>query len=263
MNDKSFTPIEPVYEHPFNERMRLLLRLEIIFAQAINHKQARNQYETQLCLDALFALLNITNRYELRAELLRELERIKNFLVQLQRAEEASSSKISQTLEELTRCTKQLHQLDSKHIDSVRNIEFLNTVKNRNVHDTGSYIFELPALQYWLLQDKKSREQQIQSWLDDFMPIKTAVDFLLRLIRDSSEQETLSATAGVYIKTIDGRSCSHQLLRIILPETLTVYPRVSGDKFRFAVRFMEQSRIATRAKQTKDNIDFTLQACGL
>lgn len=263
MTDKQLAPITRIYEHPFNERMRLLLRLEIIFAQAIAHKQARDQYETQMCLDALFALLNITHRYELRAELLRELERIKNLLVQLQRTEQASNTKVTQTLEELTSCVKSLHRLDSKHIDSVRNIEFLNTVKNRNVHDTGSYLFELPALQYWLLQDAALREQQIQAWLDDFTPLKSSVDFLLRLIRDSAEQETICATSGVYIKTVDGRSSSHQLLRIILPETSVVFPRVSGDKFRFAIRFMAQTHVDTRASQSNQNIDFILQACGI
>lgn len=255
--------ITHTYEHPFNERMRLLLRLELIFIQAMTHKSATDQYQTQLCLDALFALLNLTNRYELRSELLRELERIKVILVQLQRTEAANDDKIDQTLTELANCATQLHGLDTKHIERLRHIEFLNTVKNRNVHDTGSYLFELPALQFWLLQSPHLREQQIQAWLDDFLPLKTTIDFLLRLIRDSATPQVVTADNGVFIKTVDSRSSNHQLLRIMVPENCAVYPRVSGDQFRFAVRFMRQTQADEKAKQSTDNINFSLVYCGI
>lgn len=263
MIEKELPVLKRIYEHPFNERMRLLLRLEIIFSQAINHQQARDQYEMQLCLDALFALLNITNRYELRAELLRELEHIRSMLISFQRAGEGDMDNISKVFEELKDCSDTLHRLDSKHIDRIRNIEFLNTVKNRNVHDTGSYLFELPALQHWLLQPSASREEQIKIWLDDFIPLKQSIDFLLRLTRESSSQEKVIAEKGVYIKTVNSRSSSYQLLRIILPENDNIYPRVSGDKFRFAIRFMQQKQMTEKASQTARDVEFILQTCGI
>ncbi len=263
MTTENTLPPSHIYEHPFNERMRLLLRLEIIFAQAIDHQAVADQYQAQFCLDALFALLNLTNRYELRAELLRELERIKNLLLQLQSTDEASDDKIQKTLASLNQCVKQLHALDSKHIDRLRHIEFLNTVKNRNVHDTGSYLFELPALQHWLLLPAEVRQRQIKTWLADFMPLKTTIDLLLRLTRDSAEPQTVIADNGVYIKTVDRRSGSHQLLRIGLPENTLVYPRVSGDQHRFAVRFMRQTQAEEKSIQATENIKFNLLLCGM
>ncbi|MPV85487.1 cell division protein ZapD [Ostreibacterium oceani] len=255
--------ISQVYEQPLNERVRLLLRLEIIFLQAIRHKQARNQYETQMCLDALFALLNLTNRYELRSEILKELERIRSMLVQLLREENANAEKIDGTLIELQTCADILHGLDSKHIDRIRNIEFLNIIKQRNIHDTGSYLFEIPELQYWLLQAESHREKQIQKWLDDFMPFKRAIDFLLSLIRDSASPEVMIAENGIYLKTIDSRLHMHQLLRVRVDENYNVYPRISGGKHRFAIRFMEQIQADTRPKQTEKNVRFSLQTCVL
>ncbi len=253
---------EQIYEHPFNERMRLLLRLETVFCQAITHKQGRDQYETGLYFDALFALLNLTKRYELRAELLRELERIKGLLTQFQHADDASESKIEQTLATLNSCADILHALDSKHIDNLRNIEFLNAVKHRN-HDSGNFLFELPALQYWLSRPQNDRQAQLQAWLDDFLPFKKAIDFLLQLIRESTEKEKAVAVSGVYIKKVDGRSSNHQLLRILLPDGASVYPRVSGDKYRFAIRFVSQNHIDSRARQSAENIDFTMHLCGI
>lgn len=255
--------VSRIYEHPFGERVKLLLRLEIIFSQAIVHRKASNQYETQMCLDALFALLNLTNRYELRAELLKELERIRNMLIQLRRMEEVNDGRIETTLEELSRCTEILHGLDSKHIDRIRNIEFLNKVKLRNIHETGSYLFEIPELQYWLLQSIEQRERQISLWLEDFMPFKTSIDFLLRLIRESSELIPVIADNGVYIKTLDSRSISHQLLRIVVDEKHNVYPSISGNEYRFVIRFMQQKQADDRASQSDKKIDFKLACCGI
>lgn len=255
--------VSHIYEHPFGERVKLLLRLEIIFFQAIYHRKASNQYETQMCLDALFALLNLTNRYELRAELLKELERIRNILIQLQRIDGVSDGRIEQTLEELSLCTNVLHSLDSKHIDRIRNIEFLNKVKLRNIHETGSYLFEIPELQYWLLQSTEQRERQILLWLEDFMPFKTSIDFLLRLIRESTELMSTVAENGVYIKTLDSRSVSHQLLRIVVDEKHNVYPSISGNEYRFVIRFMQQKQADERACQSNEQIDFKLACCGI
>lgn len=262
-SESTVNTVDRVYEHPFGERVKLLLKLEVIFSQAIEHKQARDQYETQMCLDALFALLNVTNRYELRSVMLKELERINSMLQQLKRAEEVSVGKVDETLQALMRCKTMLHALDSKHIDRLRNIEFLNTIKLRNIHETGSFLFEIPELRYWLLQSPEHRARQIQLWLDDFMPFKEATDFLLHLIRDSAESEPAVATDGIYIKTVENKTSVHQLLRISVDEQHNVYPSISGDGYRFVIRFMEQKQVDERPKQAKKDISFCLKACGI
>lgn len=255
--------VSRIYEHPFGERIKLLLRLEIIFEQAIRHKGARNQYETQMCLDALFALLNLTNRYELRSVMLKELERINSMLLQLKRSEEVSVGKVDETLDDLAHCKSVLHGLDSKHIDRIRNIEFLNTIKLRNIHETGSYLFEIPELRYWLLQSAEFRSKQIELWLQDFIPFKETTDFLLHLIRDSAIPESLTATGGIFIKTVDSKNIVHQLLRIDVGDQHHVYPSVSGDGYRFVIRFMAQQSVDSRPKQTQKDIKFELSACGI
>ncbi|MGY0398808.1 MAG: cell division protein ZapD [Ostreibacterium sp.] len=259
----NFSEVSDTYEHPFGERVKLFLRLEIIFKQAISHKSARGQYETQMCLDALFALLNLTNRYELRSVMLRELDRINSTLLQLKHADDVNLGKVDDTLHGLGHCKSVLHSLDSKHIDRIRNIEFLNTIKLRNIHETGSYLFEIPELRYWLLQNSRHREKQIEQWLTDFMPFKETTDFLLNLIRNSAEREEVIAQNGIYIKTVDTKHTVHQLLQICMHEKHNVYPSVSGDGYRFVIRFMQQKEVGNRATQTKENIHFRLRGCGI
>lgn len=263
MQDQQSAPmlITQTYEQPLNERVRLMLRLESVFAQAILHKKAEDQYQTQMCLDALFSLLNLTNRYELRAETLKELERIRSILKLAESADSVSADRLGKVQEELSSCAKTLHGLDSKHIDRIRNIEFLNIIKQRNIHDTGSYIFEVPVLQYWLLQDPLIRQQQIERWLKDFLPFKQAIDFLLKLIRESAVPSDEVAENGIFLKTIDSKQGHHQLLRVDISNSYNVFPRISGGKHRFAIRFMEQNRSDLKTTQTSDNVRFRLQTC--
>lgn len=269
MNDNTTSallPVRPIYEQPLNERVRLLLRLETVFSQAILHKGVKDQYETQMCLDALFALLNLTNRYELRSELLKELERIRSMLAQYKEADGASDERVQGTLSELSQCTQVLHGLDSKHIDRIRNIDFLNTIKLRNIHDTGSYVFEIPELQFWLLQSASHRESQVDRWLNDFLPFKSSIEFILHLIRDSASPSDVVAEGGIFIKTVGSQfdtASAQQLLRIELDEGQNVYPSISGNEYRFAVRFMEKKQADERPRQTKHNVPFKLSICGV
>ena len=257
-----FNAIDTTYEHPLGERVKLLLKLETIFFQAVDHKLARDQYETRMCLDALFALLNVTNRYELRLVMLKELQRISSMLLQFQRAEDVNSGKVDATLKELERCKAILHGLDSKHIDRLRNIEFLNTIKLRNIHETGSFLFEIPEFKHWLLQSMEERSRQIQMWIDDFIPFKETTDFLLKFIRESSEPEQVVAKNGIYIKTVDDRHNTQQLLSIYVDEQYNTYPSISGDGYRFVVRFMEQKQFDINPNQIKKDVPFCLTVCG-
>ncbi|PID66457.1 MAG: hypothetical protein CR975_02820 [Gammaproteobacteria bacterium] len=251
-----------MYEHPFGERIKLLMRLEIIFKQAIGHQKARDQYETQMCLNALFALLNLTNRYELRLVMLKELERIHRMLLQIKTLDDVSESRFAETLDQLNHCKKILHGLNSKHIDRLRNIEFLNTIKLRNIHETGSYLFEIPELRYWLLQRPEHRSGQIKQWLEDFTPFKETTDFLLHLIRDNANAEEGVAKNGVYIKTMASKTNVCQLLRIKIDERHNVYPSISGDGYRFVIRFMHQKQVDIRAKQAVEDVHFSFETCG-
>lgn len=261
VEQQTSNPITQTYEQPLNERVRLLLRLESVFGQAIAHQKAEDQYQTQMCLDALFSLLNLTNRYELRAEVLKELERIRSIFKLAEKADAVSSNRLAKVQEELSDCAKTLHGLDSKHIDRIRNIEFLNIIKQRNIHDTGSYVFEVPVLQYWLLQDSMVRQQQVERWINDFLPFKKAIDFLLRLIRESAVPSDECAENGIFLKTIDSKKGYHQLLRVDVSHSYNVFPKISGGKHRFAIRFMEQNRNDLKTVQTSENVRFRLQTC--
>ena len=82
-------------------------------------------------------------------------------------------------------------------------------------------------------------------------------------MRKTGEISEESASEGIYLKTIDGRKRG-QMIRIHLNNQTKVFPRISGDKHRVAIRFMVQENMSTRAIQAKNmNIAFNLQICSI
>jgi cell division protein ZapD len=68
--------------------------------------------------------------------------------------------------------------------------------------------------------------------------------------------------AGFYQQPVDPNAVC-QLVRVILPSELSVFPEISGGKHRFTIRFLEQATTAGRPAQTDQDIQFELQCCNL
>ena len=64
-----------IYEYPLNERIRVLLRLETLFQQLQHDLEGSSRWDSRAALLTFIELLGFIGRGELRAELLKELER--------------------------------------------------------------------------------------------------------------------------------------------------------------------------------------------
>ena len=63
------------YEQPLNERMRNFLRLDFLYQQAVHHHTRSDPWSTRAAVSALLEILAITQRGDVRSEVLKELER--------------------------------------------------------------------------------------------------------------------------------------------------------------------------------------------
>ena len=68
------------YEQPLNERMRNFLRLDFLYQQAVHHHTRPDPWSTRAAVSALLEILAITQRGDIRSEVLKELERQTNQL---------------------------------------------------------------------------------------------------------------------------------------------------------------------------------------
>ena len=64
-----------VYEQPLNERMRNFLRLDFLYQQAVHHHTKADSWSTRAAVSSLLEILAITQRGDIRSEVLKELER--------------------------------------------------------------------------------------------------------------------------------------------------------------------------------------------
>ena len=62
-------------EQPLNERMRNFLRLDFLYQQAVHHHTNADPWSTDAAVAALLEILTITQRGDVRGEILKELER--------------------------------------------------------------------------------------------------------------------------------------------------------------------------------------------
>ena len=251
-----------IYEHPLNERMRLFMRLEQMLAQMNKFANALDYYSVQLFLNALFDVLDFLQRYEIRGELIKELQVYKTAIERHQFGEHI----LEITLDEVQNLIEEnlhfIHQHNSNILSSLRENELLNHLKQRNFNQSGNCIFEVPAFQYWLQNcASHSRNEFLSNCNELFSPINKAIGLILELVREGAEVSEEVAAEGVFLRNIDNKK-RNQMVRVHLDYEQEVFPRVSGDKHRVAIRFMRQLNPEQRAQQVfSENIPFQLQVC--
>ena len=70
-----------VYEYPFNERIRTLLRLEDLYEKFMFFVQQGHPLQHHVALSTIFEMLEVAGRADLKSDLLQELERQKQTLL--------------------------------------------------------------------------------------------------------------------------------------------------------------------------------------
>jgi cell division protein ZapD len=126
----------------------------------------------------------------------------------------------------------------------------------------GTCQFDLPGYHFWLTDALERRQQDLQTWSEEVEPLRAALAMLLTMIRGSATPVREQATQGMYQQTLEG-GVSGQLIRIIVPAELEVFPEVSASRHRITIRFMTWPDLAERPQQTEQDIVFGLTYCQL
>ncbi|SUO95110.1 cell division protein ZapD [Suttonella ornithocola] len=251
-----------VYEQPLSERMRLFMRLESIFLQMHLFHKADEYYSIQLFLDALFDVLDFLHRYEIRSEILKELHRLKTAIARdnIQCLEHFKSH--TEMEDAIDHALNAIHDIDLNPISMLRENELFNSLRQRNFNQSGNCLFEVPAYQFWLAKNIHNTNPFLIHCYNLFIPISDAISLVLGMVRACAECTEESTHDGMFLKTLD-KDKRNQILRIHLDPQHNVFPRISGDNHRFAIRFMEQDNPQMRSVQTNRPVHFALQVCAL
>ncbi len=248
------------YEFPLNERIRVFMRLELLFMQLSHFLAGASVYDNRAAISVLLEILQIFSRNDLKSELLKELDRIIKALGQLADNQGVDSSKLEDILVQLHQVKNELHQANGKIGINVMESDLFQSIAQRSSIPGGSCSFDLPAFHYWLEQSDAEKMVDLERWTQPFTKIQTAIDLVLNFVRQSSVPQQKQATAGFFQMGLDS-SQPIQLIRVGVDPTLPCFAEISGGKHRFTIRFMKPSSDGSRPSQITEDISFYLTNC--
>lgn len=249
-----------IYEQPLNERTRNFMRLEFLFGQAAHFLRGTNQWESRSALASLLEILAIFERSDLKTETIKELERHRAALDQLKRNPQVDHLRLDVITRELDQYAERLHKFQGPIIAGLKTNEFLNSIQQRGAIPGGTCDFDLPAYHFWLQQPAEKRVRELSGWLGYFEDIASAIQLVLRLIRDSTDLKPVVAEQGFYQLGMDANHPC-QLVRVSVNRDLPCFAEISGGRHRFTIRFMQYADAYGNTHQVTRNISFDIGCC--
>jgi len=249
-----------VFEQPLNERMRTFLRLDFLYNQALYHNEMQSQWGSRAAMGSLLDILAIAARGDVRADVLKELERHLGQLNVFQSKPGVDSARLRTVMSNLLRLRADLVACGSNYLGSLKDSEFLSAIKHRSAIPGGTCEFDLPDFFYWLNQETQQRSRSFNEWLATLRPLCDAIAELLWITRQHGKPRQEIARAGVYHITFE-RDTPIQLVRIALPANSGLYPETSGSHYRCSVRLLSWNGLNQRPQQTTEDVPFTLTCC--
>ena len=248
------------YEYPLSERVRTLLRLEDLHERVDYFLGKGDPHEHHVALVALFEILEVASRADLKSDLLQELERQKQTLEALRDNPDISEQALDNVLWQIDQASSRLFQASGKTGQELRENEWLMSIKQRTNIPGGVCEFDVPSYHYWLQQDADVRRRDLLQWLAPFLPIREGIAIVLRLLRESGKTTNQVAYQGVYQQMMAGRVA--QMLRIRLMRDYPCVPEISANKYALNIRFMTHEGMP-RPKVAETDVEFELTFCNL
>ncbi len=236
------------------------MRLEQLFLQLDHFLAGTTVWDKRGAISILLDILTIFSRNDLKSEILKELDRHAKILHQIESSDGVDTGKLQEILTELNQISKNIHASNGKIGIAVMESELFQSISQRSSIPGGTCSFDLPAFHYWLEQDENQQQKDMQQWTRPFANIRTAIDLVLKFIRQSSPPKQEIAEAGFYQSTLDS-SLPYQLLRVGIDRSIPCFSEISGGKHRFTVRFMTPSSGGERPAQNNHDIPFELTRC--
>jgi cell division protein ZapD len=247
-----------VYEYPFNERIRTLLRLEDLYEKFKFFVNQEHPLQHHIALATIFDMLEVAGRADLKSDLLQELERQKQSLMSYRSNPAVVAEALDAVLGELDTVSNALAKAQGKTGQNVRDNEWLMSIRGRTIIPGGACEFDLPSYYAWQQRPAQQRYADIMNWFAPLAPLFDALALVLRLLRDSGGPVKMIATAGSYQQMLQGKV--YQMLRLSIDGSLGAIPEISANKYMLWVRFTIQGG-DLKPKPLEDDVPFELTLC--
>jgi len=248
------------YEHPLNERIRTLLRLEDLFGKMAFFADKENAVEHHSALVTLFEILAVVSRADMNSDLLQELERQKKALESLRKNPDVSEEALNQVLNDIQVASRGMLDIAGKLGEHLRENEWLMGIKQRTGIPGGACEFDLPSYRYWLHLDPAVCRENLNEWIAPFLPFRDSFRIVLRLLRNNGRTFKHVAHRGMFQQM--GQGCAAHMLCLKVSESLPCVPEISANKYALTIRFVT-SGSGQKTKVYEKDVKFELTFCTL
>lgn len=247
-----------IYEYPFNERIRTLLRLEDLHERYSFFLRQGHALQHHVALTTVFEMLEVASRSDLKSDLLQELERQKQMLSGFQSHPGIQKNVLDDILREIHKISSALVNTHGKTGQSIRENEWLMSVRSRTIIPGGGCEFDLPSYYAWQHRSPDERARDIAEWFSPMQSLINAVGLVLRLLRASGTQFKIIAHSGNYQQMLQGKA--HQMLRLRIDSRSGAIPEASANKYMLWIRFTRQDG-TLKPKPFEEDIPCELTLC--
>ncbi|RLA07715.1 MAG: cell division protein ZapD [Gammaproteobacteria bacterium] len=245
-----------VFEQPLSERIRNLLRLDLLFSKIDYYGKNNNEFDIHSAVSAIFDVMNILSRGDLRSEIIKELE--KQITLNDTNNEDNKTNKNFAKHAILKQKLLSQHGQIGNHI---RRNEFLNNIKQRGLLGGCANSFDLTGYHHWLNLSFDEKNRDILNWMEPFSNIRQAIIAVLGVVRKKAKFKKIIAKDGYYQQAITGKE-ELQLIMIKISQDIGIYPEISASKRTFSIRFFKRENIDTKAYQYTDDVPIKM-ACSI
>lgn len=251
-----------IYEQPLNELMRFCLRLEYLFAQAQYHLSENTVWDVRAALATIIEILNIIDRPDIKSKLTNALQLHYSTLIQLENSPDIDKKKLQEILKQLNNSQENIHNIQGKLGQNLRDNEFLTSIRQRLIIPAGTCDFSIPAYHLWLQQPVDIQRKELLEWYYTFDQLQGIINLILQLTRDSALPKTRMALKGFYQEALTP-NIPFQMIRLSLPIKYKIFPNISVGRHLASIYLFIFNGSNNRATQFVDDLEFELMLCRL
>jgi cell division protein ZapD len=248
-----------LYEYPLNESIRTMLRLEHLFRR-LHELIARDAaVDHHFALSTIFEIMDVAARADLKADILKDLDRQKAQLNSYRGNPSISEAALDEVIGQIDHHYQALNHVQGKAGHTLASNEWLTGIRSRINIPGGTCAFDLPAYYTWQQLPSEERRQDLQRWIRCLTPFWDALSLMLQLLRESGAPHKVVAPGGLYQQSLP-QNRTYQLLRLKLDPQQRIVPEISGHRLMVAIRLMRQDSEG-RLRQVTDALNFELTLC--
>jgi cell division protein ZapD len=248
-----------LYEYPFNESIRTMLRLEHLFDRLGRLLPRDEAVDHHYALATLFEIMDVSSRADLKSDVLKDLERQRTQFNGYRGNPSISEDALDDVIRRIDHAFDGLNNLAGKAGHTLNSNEWLMGIRSRISIPGGTCEFDLPAYYAWQQHEPARRRADLNGWIGTMMPLAEALKLVLALLRDSGVPHKVMSQGGQYQQSLPAGRV-YQLLRMRIDPALQLVPEISGHRLMVLVRLMRQDAEG-RLKPAGTDASFELTLC--